>query len=129
MLSSVWEWAGRKRTINLNIGVDKHQIDLALENLIRDFKFWEESNVDSIEVSARLHHKLVYIHPFENGNGRWARMITNLYLKKKLGKTINWPENELYINSIFREKYVGALKLADHAEYKELIGLHKEFLG
>ncbi|MBI4208502.1 MAG: Fic family protein [Deltaproteobacteria bacterium] len=34
------------------------------------------------ELSARLHHRLVWIHPFENGNGRWARLIMNIHLKK-----------------------------------------------
>src|SRR3990172_2373627 len=33
-----------------------------------------------IELSALLHHKLVHIHPFFDGNGRTARLTMNLLL-------------------------------------------------
>lgn len=35
-----------------------------------------------IAVAAWLHHKIAYIHPFREGNGRTARLATNLILER-----------------------------------------------
>ena len=32
------------------------------------------------EIAAQFHHRLVDIHPFANGNGRHARLMTDLLL-------------------------------------------------
>ena len=112
---------------NKNIGVDWHQIDTELKKLIGDLQYWQENKTDVMEISARLHHRIVKIHPFENGNGRWARFAVNLFLQNQDLRTVNWPEKELFINSVFREKYIDALKQADLQKYEELIALHKYY--
>ena len=51
---------------------------------IKDLIFWLNSNALSIHpviVAAILHHELVSIHPFADGNGRTARATTSLFLK------------------------------------------------
>jgi len=128
MFSQVWDWAGKKRISNKSVGIDKFQIDIEIWNLIQDFEFWESSNMDTIEVSSRIHHKLVYIHPFENGNGRWARLVTNIYLKQKLNRIVYWPEQELYINNVFRKRYIHSLQSADHGSFADLVSIHQELL-
>ncbi|MBI2049191.1 MAG: Fic family protein [Parcubacteria group bacterium] len=42
---------------------------------------WDTMNV-VIEVAAWLHHKIVHIHPFVEGNGRTARLAANLILQR-----------------------------------------------
>ncbi|OGI03555.1 MAG: hypothetical protein A2X42_00800 [Candidatus Margulisbacteria bacterium GWF2_38_17] len=128
MFSQVWDWAGKKRISNKSVGIDKFQIDIEIVKLIQDFEFWESSNMDTIEVSSRIHHKLVYIHPFENGNGRWARLVTNIYLKQKLNRIVYWPEQELYINNVFRKRYIHSLQSADHGSFADLVSIHQELL-
>ena len=72
-----------KRTAELNIGVPPHRIDVDLKNLMDDLAFWRESGeMDLIEQVARLHHRSVAIHPFLNGNGRWSRLLANIFLKQ-----------------------------------------------
>jgi len=127
MFAKVWEWAGRNRKTNKNIGVDWHQIDVEIKILLDDLKYWQEQNEDITEISAKLHHRLVKIHPFENGNGRWARFVLNLFLRDQGRKTVNWPEKELFVNSIFRAQYLSALKQADAQHYDELIELHEKY--
>ena len=34
------------------------------------------------EIAARFHHKLVFIHPYPNGNGRHARLAADILLKE-----------------------------------------------
>lgn len=129
MLANVWEWAGQKRKSNKSVGVDKYQIDIELEKLIKNYLGWETFGLDAIEISARIHHGLVYIHPFENGNGRWARLVTNLYLREKLNKIIKWPEEELFIETTFRKHYVSALRTADQGCFADLIKIQQDYLS
>lgn len=128
MFGKVWKWAGKKRTSNTNIGVDKFDIDVEFKKLLDDFNFWIQKKEDPIEVSARLHHRLVQIHPFNNGNGRWARFVTNLYLNQSLKSYLDFPEDELFLTTVFREMYLEALRAADKYNYKLLIELHQKYL-
>ncbi|KAK0397783.1 hypothetical protein QR680_002268 [Steinernema hermaphroditum] len=40
----------------------------------------ETLQIDPVELAALAHYKLVYIHPFVDGNGRTARLLMNLIL-------------------------------------------------
>lgn len=127
MFGNVWAWAGRKRKTNKNIGVDKAQIDVELKKLIDDLEFWLEHEMEILEISARLHHRLVQIHPFNNGNGRWARFITNLFLKEHLNSYLDFPEDELLLTTTIRKTYIKALQEADTLNYRPLIALHRKY--
>ena len=129
MFGNVWNWAGKKRKTNKNTGVDKAQIELDLKKLIDDFDFWKKQNMDTLEISARLHHRLVYIHPFNNGNGRWARFIVNLFLIRHMNSYLNFPENELILKTNIREAYIKGLQEAENLNYEPLINFHKKYLS
>ncbi|MFA5879322.1 MAG: mobile mystery protein B [Candidatus Margulisiibacteriota bacterium] len=129
MFSKVWKWAGKKRKVNLNIGSDKNYIDIDLKYLLDDIIFWEKNKEDAINISAKLYHRLVKIHPFINGNGRWSRLITNIYLKKTTKTLLTWPESNLILTSDFRNIYIINLKKADSGDYEPLINLHKELFN
>lgn len=43
------------------------------------------SKIDAIIAVAASHHRLVWIHPFADGNGRVARLFSHAYLLKQLG--------------------------------------------
>ncbi len=56
-----------------------------VRNLFDDVLVWIESEAYSLEgVCIRFHHRLVYIHLFPSGNGRHARIMTDL-LSRSLG--------------------------------------------
>lgn len=129
MFSNVWKWAGRKRKTEKNIGVDKYQIDVELKKLMDDLEYWFEKKIDINEISARLHHRLVFIHPFKNGNGRWARFIVNLFLQDHLGYYLDFPEDKLLLSTGIRKSYISALREADGSNYKPLIDLHKKYIS
>jgi len=129
MFGNVWKWAGKKRITEKNIGVDKNQIDIELKKLLDDLEFWLDKNVDSLEISARFHHRLVHIHPFNNGNGRWARFIVNLFLKDQLNSYLDFPENELLLTTEVRKAYIKALQMADNFNYQPLIRFHEKYIS
>jgi Fic family protein len=60
-----------------------------------------------IELAAFFHHKLVYIHPFIDGNGRTARLLMNVILLRN-----DYPFTVLL--KVDRPKYLRALSEADH---------------
>ena len=79
------EWAGVYRNANVFIGGADHTPPDAFEvpHKMRELIEWARKNKKRfhvIELSALLHHKLVHIHPFFDGNGRTARLTMNLLL-------------------------------------------------
>jgi Fic-DOC domain mobile mystery protein B len=75
MFGKVWKWAGSFRTTERNIGVEAHRIGIELHTLLGDVRYWIANNTfPPDEIAVRFHHRLVWVHPFANGNGRHARM-------------------------------------------------------
>ncbi len=128
MFCDVWKWAGQNRREQLNIGVHWSHIDVKLQELLDDLRTWEQCEMDLAERAARLHHRAVAIHPFPNGNGRWARMLANIYLRLNDQPIIRWPEDVLgETASSVRDSYIAALKAADGGDYDSLIALHRRW--
>jgi len=128
MFGDVWAWAGKIRKTEKNIGLKPFLISTALENLLRDLQTWGNSGMDLIEQAARLHHRAVQIHPFDNGNGRWARLLANIWLKQGGAPVTMWPEDNMVKGtSKIRGKYLKAIKSADNGDYDDLIEIHKYY--
>jgi Fic-DOC domain mobile mystery protein B len=129
MFGEVWRWAGRKRTTELNIGVPFHRIDVDLQTLMDDLAYWrEKGDMDHMEQVARLHHRAVFIHPFLNGNGRWSRLLSNIFLKQSVDKVTIWPEETVGHASVIRDEYLAAVRSADRGDYAPLIALHRRYM-
>ena len=62
----------------------------------------EKANVDSITEAAWLHHRFVQIHPFQNGNGRIARLLLAYVIAKGNGfpPIVDHGNRNVYINSL-----------------------------
>jgi len=122
MFGDVWIWAGEYRTTERNIGVAPYQIPIKLMQLFDDVKFWiENKTYSNHEIAVRLHHKLVQIHPFPNGNGRVSRLMADLVLQKLDGKNLYWGDANLVNVSEIRSKYISALRKADAGDYADLL--------
>lgn len=122
MFDETWKWAGRFRTREANIGIAPHQIPTSLVNLCNDVKFWIENETYPVtEYAVRFHHKLVSIHPFKNGNGRHARLATDLLLIYASHPTFTWGGKSIDVEGTTRTRYLAALRKADAGNYKELI--------
>ncbi|SJZ29920.1 mobile mystery protein B [Treponema porcinum] len=122
MFCDVWIWAGEYRTTERNIGIAPYQIPMKLMQLFDDLIFWiDNKTYSNQEIAVRLHHKLVQIHPFPNGNGRVSRLMADLVLRKLEGKTLYWGDTNLVDVSEVRRKYIDALRKADAGDYTDLL--------
>ncbi|MHC4219370.1 MAG: mobile mystery protein B [Planctomycetota bacterium] len=127
MLGDVWVWAGSVRSSVTDIGVGPQQIEVALQGLLDDLGHWREDDVGLLEQAVRLHHRAVHIHPFENGNGRWARLLANIWLKRHDHGLTKWPEETIGTESVIRGDYITAIKAADNGDLGPLLELHRRY--
>ncbi len=126
MLGRVWRWAGTQRQSNKNIGVFKEEIASSIGALLGDAKYWiEHGTYDGDELAARFHHRLVSIHPFVNGNGRHARLMTDILLGSVNQEPFTWglsqSGQDIDTEGILRQTYISALRAADAGDYGPLI--------
>ncbi len=125
MFKSVWRWAGTYRTSELNIGVRAHLVREEIARLCQDANFWnaEKANMPVLECAIRIHHRLTWIHPFRNGNGRHARMISDIYLYSYNHPRPVWSETSLSAPGETRSQYLKAVREADRGNFKPLMEL------
>ena len=128
MFGDVWDWAGSTRQDNLNLGEKWTLVDSSLFDLLEGrLPYWKEHWEDPIEQAAHLHHAAVKIHPFLNGNGRWSRMMSNIWLKIHDHNITVWPEDAIGGVSDIRNEYLAAIRSADDGRMTELIELHRKY--
>jgi Fic-DOC domain mobile mystery protein B len=126
MFGKVWKWAGEFRRTNKNIGIEWAYIPIQLRQLLDDARIWvEHSSYAPDEIAYRLHHQLVWIHLFPNGNGRHARLMADVVLKELFQtETFTWGSGDLTDAGVTRKQYIDALRAADNHDYSLL----KEFV-
>ena len=122
MFGKVWRWAGQYRTTPRNIGVDAYRVPMDVAQAVDDAKFWIANGTYSPdEIAVRFSHRLVAIHPFPNGNGRFSRMVGDL-LAAQLGQPrFSWGSVNLVDPNETRRAYVAALRAADAHNLEPLI--------
>ncbi len=123
MFGNVWKWAGEFRHSDKNIGGPWYQISASLRNLFDDTRLrmgLQEETPD--EIGVWFHHRLVSIHPFPNGNGRHARLMTDALLEYVIGcPRFTWGSENLSNQGDARHQYIAALHAADLHDYQPLL--------
>ena len=112
------EWAGVYRNANVIITGTKHQPPDALEvpHKMRELIDWlkvNQTRFHIVEIASLLHHRLVHIHPFFDGNGRTSRSLLNVILMQN-----GFPLTIILKND--RKKYYRVLAQADKNNFEPL---------
>jgi excisionase family DNA binding protein len=110
---------GNYRNAQVYIEGTDHMPPPAFEvpGLVEELVDWLNNNPEElrpIESAAVFHYKLVAIHPFDDGNGRVARLLMNLLLLQK-----GYPLT--VIKTVDKQKYYTCLKKADAGNLKPLV--------
>lgn len=125
------EWAGKYRTVRVEFSgkeaVQPNILPELITNLCADLterQIYINSNDDNyieevVKLLAWFQHRFVWIHPFQDYNGRVARMLTILILLK-----FNLPPVEIKAEtSLDRKKYLESMYAADEGNYEKLENL------
>ena len=122
MFGQVWRWAGQYRITPRNIGIEAWRIASEMAQAIDDARYWvAQGTFGPDEIAVRFSHRLVAIHPFSNGNGRFSRLAGDL-LAVQLGQPrLSWGRLNLVDPSASRAAYVAALRQADAHDLGPLI--------
>ena len=105
------EWAGRYRVGAVMITgaahqpPDAHAVEQEMNQLIGWFSA-ARRKLHPVELAARVHHRLVHVHPFFDGNGRTARLLMNLTLMRH-----GFPM--AVVQKVDRRRYYRVLQQAD----------------
>lgn len=128
------DWAGKYRTIRVEYSGKEaplpHLVPALITslcaNIAERLKYLDKDNVEEIiELLAWFQHQFVWIHPFQDYNGRLARMLTTLVLLQ-----LHLPPIEIKSNTRQdREKYLQAMYSADQGDFKKLEVLIKRALN
>ncbi len=85
------------------------QVKPAMGDLIDWYRRQEDEGEHPIVIAATFHYRFTRIHPFDDGNGRMARLLMNMILIKH-GYTVAVVPVEQ------RDQYIGMLEQADKTE-------------
>jgi len=126
MFGDVWRWAGQYRTTGRNIGVDAHRVAMDVRQTVDDVRYWvEHRTYPPDEIAVRFSHRLVAIHPYPNGNGRFSRLIGDL-LARQLGQPpFSWGRANLVDAGETRTRYIAALRAADNHDITPLLAFSR----
>ena len=112
------DFAGRLRNGGVRIvganfvPPNANKVSDLIDELI-DFINTNPLELNAIELASVFHHKLVWIHPFFDGNGRTVRLAMNLLLMR-----CGFPPAIILKND--RKKYYEALNQANGGNYQKL---------
>jgi len=122
MFRKVWRWAGKYRTANTNLGVDRTLIQPRLYAALDNTRFWVENKTfPPDEIAVRFHHALVSVHPFPDGNGRWSRLMADVLAARLNRPRFTWGGGDLGDTGQMRQKYIDTLKAADNQDFAPLV--------
>lgn len=124
LFGDVWDWAGQFRLRETRPGIDPFQIAIQLRMLLDDARIWAEREVyRPLEAAARFHHRMVWIHPFPNGNGRHTRIAADVFLNDYFNHApVEWASGyDLQADGARRKDYIQALRAADAGEFDLLL--------
>lgn len=114
------KWPGDWRSCPVHIGESDHkppnhiEIPRLIQELCDYIADDNDNKMDIIKI-ALAHHRLAAIHPFDNGNGRTARLVTYAMLIKAkfINKTMRTILNPSAIFCMDRQEYYDKLAAAD----------------
>jgi cell filamentation protein len=127
-LGSIYPWAGKYRTVNIGKGgfqfahaplIPRLMVELGREALRRHTPCGSVAGVSIARSLAEVHAELILIHPFRDGNGRLARLLT-LLMASQAGLP---PLNLTGLAGAGKREYVRAIQMAMSRDYAPLAKL------
>lgn len=122
----------RKENVRINksthVPPDYNQVEQMMEELVGFINDDTAPKYELIKI-AIVHHRFVWIHPFDNGNGRVVRLLTYAMLLKYIFSDSTRIINPTAIFCSDRNKYYSYLSMADAGTDEGYIAWSEYMLG
>ena len=114
MFDETWDHAGRYRRVKSTRGVPVWTVSTRVEDVIARTRGWIQIQAyPPDELAARFHHRMSEIHPFERGNGRVTRLMTDSLMIELGQAPFTWGARSGLAAAELRDRYLAALQMAD----------------
>ena len=131
-LGHLYGFAGKWRDVNMSKGGFVFPSALFLPQSMADFEQnilnkltqKHENKIDLVEQIAIIHGELLFLHPFREGNGRTARLLSNLMLRQHGYEDFNFQR--LTAPSEGFNRYVLAVQACATSNYQPIIDILQE---
>lgn len=123
-LGHLYSFAGKYRTVNLSKGgflfpaaqFITQSMDNFENEILINLPLKYENDKSLIKDIAKVHGEFLFIHPFREGNGRTARILANLMVRKQGYKGLNFDK----ISEKVFPKYVSAVQMVADKNYEPM---------
>ena len=131
-LGNVYEWAGKERSVNIGKGDFHFAAAGQIPNLLNelDLKYLSQytpcdrmDDEQLIEAIATVQAEFILVHPFREGNGRIARLLSNV-----MALQANKPELDFSSWDRNRDDYFLAIQAAMDCNYEPMKGFVRQAL-
>jgi cell filamentation protein len=118
----LYAFAGKYRTVNMSKGgflfptaqFIPHNMTAFNTEILSSLPNKYESEDELISDVAKVHGELLFIHPFREGNGRTARILANLMVRKQGYKGLHFER----IDEKNFSQYVNAVQMVAEKNYE-----------
>ena len=123
-LNELYSFAGKYRTVNMSKGgflfptaqfISQSMIDFG-NDILNSLPHKYENEESLISDVAKVHGELLFIHPFREGNGRTARILANLMVRKQGYKGLHFER----IDKKIFNRYVNAVQMVANKNYEPM---------
>jgi Fic-DOC domain mobile mystery protein B len=127
MFGGIWRGAGRYRTTARDPGWEAKRIPEGVRMFMDDAEGWLRFSTYPVhEAAVRLHHRLMSIRPWSNGNGRHARLMADIVVASQGEEPLTWGSRSGAPGSrSARELYLEAIRAADAGDMGPLLGFSR----
>ena len=110
LFGPIWQWGGRQRQLEVNIGVSPEQIAVELRDTLGTIAYrWEHTDDwTPRQLGIAVHAETVRIHPFVDGNGRTTRLLADLVFAAAQN-----PTEQQYDWDLDKPQYIQLLRAYD----------------
>lgn len=124
-LGNIYEWAGQYRQVKMSKGDFSFAFPEQIPKLMTEFEKWPlreftpcrfKSHDEIAKAMAIVHTELVLIHPFREGNGRVARMLSILMALQAGLPPLDFSE----MIGEGKEEYIKAVQAGMDRDYKPM---------
>ncbi|MEI8083052.1 MAG: Fic family protein [Actinomycetes bacterium] len=126
LFGPVWNWAGRWRRTEVNIGVAPERIAVELRNALDAIAYrWDHTDDwTPRQLGIVVHAETVRVHPFADGNGRTTRLLADLVFA-----AVQDPTEVQYEWDLEKSRYIELLRAYDQnrdvADLAAFVGVHR----